>query len=90
MSELTEQLVAEGDRQSELGMHRKTVGDGPYLMGKAAFEIERLSTEVREAFSDGFWVGCDAPAALPKDYVDKAFAERRQKPVSGTQENDDG
>ena len=50
-----------------------------------AREIERLITEVREAFSEGFWVGMDAPAELPKGYVDKAFAERKQKPVSGSQ-----
>jgi len=51
----------------------------------AVAEVDRLITEVRQAFSEGFWVGMDAPAELPKGYVDKAFAERKQKPVSGSQ-----
>jgi len=44
-------------------------------------EIRRLTADVRESFSDGFWVGMDAPAELPKRFVDKAFAERNQKPI---------
>lgn len=68
---------------SLIGKHLKVdLGDVAGLLEA----IGSQSAEVREAFSDGFWMGMDAPAELPKDYVDKAFAERKQKPVSGSQD----
>ena len=66
--------------QKEIERLTKDNEDLQYANDFCGRTIGALTADVRTAFSDGFWVGCDAPAALPKGYVDKAFDDRALEP----------